>query len=109
MADFISELFNHGETKQMLKAPSTYIESSRYFSWERFFTSFLVEQTKDSYLQYNKAKLNPRYLQPHEKKAIQHLCPNISIITSKLDARKKDIVWISIAIGKPHWLSSQRK
>ena len=70
-----SELFNHGETKQMLKAPSTYIESSRYFSWERFFTSFLVEQTKDSYLQYNKAKLNPRYLQPHEKKAIQALMP----------------------------------
>ena len=70
-----SELLNRGETKQMLKDPSVCIESSQYFSWERFFTSFLVGKTKDTYLQYNKANLNPHYLQQHEKKAIQALMP----------------------------------
>ena len=30
-------------------------------SWERFFTALLVEKTKDSYLKYEKTKLNEAY------------------------------------------------
>ena len=41
-----------------------------YFSWERFFTSVLVEETKDSYMAYAKRKINPVYLDGAIKKAI---------------------------------------
>ena len=30
-------------------------------SWERFFTSLLVNKTKDTYLRYSKSKLNEAY------------------------------------------------
>lgn len=39
-----------------------YMESREYFSWERFFTSVLIENTRDSYLTYAKKKLNEAYL-----------------------------------------------
>ena len=42
----------------MLDEPAEYIESREYFSWERFFTSVLIENTRDSYLAYAKKKLN---------------------------------------------------
>ncbi|MCD8068941.1 MAG: translation initiation factor 2 [Lachnospiraceae bacterium] len=51
----------------ILDAPENYIESSRYFSWERFFTAFLVEATLGSHLKYSKKRLNPVYL--HENTA----------------------------------------
>lgn len=47
----------------ILENPADFIESSRYISWERFFTDVLVEKTKGTYLQYNKKKINPVYLQ----------------------------------------------
>ena len=47
----------------ILESPQNYVESSKYFSWERYFTTLLVEETKDSYLRYSKKKLNPVYLQ----------------------------------------------
>lgn len=58
-----SEVVQDSELRDILKSPSRYIESSDYFSWERFFTALLVEKTKGSYLQYSKAKLNGNYLQ----------------------------------------------
>ena len=39
-----------------------YMESREYFSWERFFTSVLIENTRDTYLAYAKKKLNAAYL-----------------------------------------------
>ena len=39
-----------------------YMESREYFSRERFFTSVLIENTRDSYLAYAKKKLNEAYL-----------------------------------------------
>lgn len=43
-----SEIFdNNDNVRQILKAPVEFIESGEYFSWERFFTALLVNETKD--------------------------------------------------------------
>lgn len=65
-----SELFSDTQTKEMLQNPENTIESSMFFSWERFFTKYLTDKTKDTYLHYGKRELNPVYLQDHEKAAI---------------------------------------
>ena len=49
------------QTEQILENPSVYIESREYMSWEQFFTAFLIEITKDTYLKYSKSKLNDSY------------------------------------------------
>lgn len=61
--------------RQVLDAPSEYIESKQYFSWERFFNAFLTEKTRDSYLEYSKKVLNENYLQKREKAAITETLP----------------------------------
>lgn len=53
-----------------LENPENYIESSQYFSWERFFTELLIERTNNTYLKYNKKKLNVKYLQKNESNKI---------------------------------------
>ena len=63
------------EISKILEAPFDYIESSQYFSWERFFTALLVEKTNNTYLQYNKSVLNRSYLQEHEKQMILAVLP----------------------------------
>lgn len=70
-----SSLISDRETNEILHSPSDFIESQKYFSWERFFTSLLIDKTKDSYLHYNKKELNPVYLQEHEKSEIEKLLP----------------------------------
>ncbi len=55
---------------EILSNPSDYIESKEYFSWERFFTSVLIEKTKDSYMAYAKRKINPVYLEKTMQDAI---------------------------------------
>ena len=50
------------EIMESLKEPEKYIESQKYFSWERFFTAFLIQKTRDSYLRYAKKELNSSYL-----------------------------------------------
>lgn len=60
-----------GKTVQdILEQPEDYIESRKYFSWERFFTALLVEYTQGSYLKYSKSKLNDAYLQGRIKQAV---------------------------------------
>lgn len=54
----------------ILQKPSDYIESSSYFSWERFFSSLIVKVTKGTYLQYSKTKLNSNYLEENIQKRI---------------------------------------
>lgn len=59
-----------------MENPSEHIESSEYFSWERFFTALLIEKTGGSYLQYSKAKLNDSYLQKGiQDKVLSHMQP----------------------------------
>ena len=57
-----SGLIHAPELKEILAEPSNYIESSDYFSWERYFTRLLTETTQGSYLQYSKSNINPAYL-----------------------------------------------
>ena len=54
----------------VLHTPYDYVESEKYFSWERFFTAILINETKDTYLAYLKRKLNPVYLNDSAKEAI---------------------------------------
>ena len=56
--------------RDVLVHPEDYIESQKYFSWERFFTALLVDYTKDSYLKYKKSRLNKAYLHDQARKAI---------------------------------------
>ena len=58
------------ELRQIMADPASYIESSRYFSWERYFTALLVEKTKGTWLAYHKGKLNPVYSQEHKSREI---------------------------------------
>ena len=54
----------------VLEKPWEYVESKTYFSWERFFTAVLIEETNGSYLAYAKRKLNPAYLNDFVKDSI---------------------------------------
>lgn len=47
----------------ILADPAAHIESRDFFSWEQYFTALLVDLTRDTYLHYNKNRLNPVYLQ----------------------------------------------
>lgn len=68
-----SGLVDSAEVRKVLEHPQDFIESSKYFSWERFFTALLVEKTKDSYLKYSKSKLNKNYLNKNEQEAINNV------------------------------------
>ena len=60
-----SGLLKENVIREILQAPEEYIESSEFFSWERYFTKLLIEQTEGAYLKYKKSRLNKVYL--HEK------------------------------------------
>ncbi len=70
-----SGLIDGNRIRDILEKPEEYIESSQYFSWEQFFTAILIDETKDSYLRYQKASLNPAYLRKREKEAILAVIP----------------------------------
>ncbi|MBP3208352.1 MAG: translation initiation factor 2 [Oscillospiraceae bacterium] len=65
-----SGLIDGNYVSNILEKPMDYIESRDFFSWEQFFTKLLIQETKDTYLQYSKHKLNNAYLNQKEKKAI---------------------------------------
>ena len=73
-----SGLFKDRDMQEMLEEPSKEIESSRYFSWEQFFTELLVQKSQGTYLQYRKTKLNPVYLQEREMETIKAVMPEIN-------------------------------
>ena len=60
--------------QDILRAPENYADSTRFFSWERYFTKILVEKTKDSYLKYSKSKLNETYLHEKNRKTEVYRC-----------------------------------
>ena len=49
--------------RKKLEEAENYIESEKYFSWERYFTDLLMEETKDSPYPYDKSNLKDFYLQ----------------------------------------------
>lgn len=85
-----ADLFENGnKIKEVLSKPYNYIESSQFFSWERFFTSFLVRLTdqldrNNTMVGYkypsNKAKLPAVYLSDRIKNKVLAVLPgNIKI------------------------------
>ena len=65
-----SGMIDGKKIQDILEHPEDFVESRKYFSWERFFTALLVEYTRDSYLKYSKNKLNEAYLHDRIKWAI---------------------------------------
>lgn len=73
-----SGLIDGNRIQDILGHPEDYIESSQFFSWEQFFTRLLMDETRDSYLQYSKSKLNPVYFNEKEKNSVLKVIKNIS-------------------------------
>ncbi|MBQ6733982.1 MAG: translation initiation factor 2 [Lachnospiraceae bacterium] len=65
-----SGLVDDTETAEILAHPEDFIESTKYTSWEQFFTALLIQKTDKTYLRYSKRKLNRVYLQEKERNAI---------------------------------------
>ena len=65
-----ADIIQDNELQDILAHPSDHIESSEFFSWERFFTKTLAAKTRDTYLQYSKKHLNSSYLQGKVRKKI---------------------------------------
>lgn len=65
-----SGLIDDREIRKILETPELFINSKKYFSWERFFTNLLIEKTKNSYLQYRKSAINKTYLHSKNKEKI---------------------------------------
>ena len=65
-----SGILKDAEVSQILQAPSDYIDSNDYFSWERYFTALLTEKTAGTHLNYTKKTLNEAYLKDGVKNAI---------------------------------------
>ena len=70
MAHFKSGIIHDKEIEKILEEPEKYVDSKNYFSWERYFTKLLVECTENTYLQYQKSRLNEVYLHEKNKEAI---------------------------------------
>ena len=65
-----SGLIDGNRIADILQHTEDFLESSEYFSWERFYTKLLISEAEETYLQYSKQKLNDVYLNPNEKEAI---------------------------------------
>lgn len=75
-----SGVVEDGNVSAMLEHPEDYIESKEYFSWERYFTVLLMQNTQDSYLKYAKRKLNPAYLQERVMNKILAVMKGIDLL-----------------------------
>lgn len=64
---------------EILLTPGDYIDSQKYFSWERFFTALLVSRTENTYLKYTKRSLNHAYLGEKVKSRILAVMEKIMI------------------------------
>lgn len=72
-------VLENSSVTEVLAEPYAYAESEKYFSWERFFTAFLIDETKNTYLAYTKRKLNQAYLENTIKEAILAQMEKISL------------------------------
>ncbi len=57
-----SNIIKKKEIKMVLENPCAYIRSEDFFTWEQFFTAFLVDISKNKEYRYNKRKINDYYL-----------------------------------------------
>lgn len=74
-----SDLLKDKEVCDILDEPSDYIDSKKFFTWERFFTSVLVDKTKGTYLRYDKNELNEAYLQKKNLDMIRDVMPKMGM------------------------------
>ena len=74
-----SGIIEDSRISEILSAPEKYIESSKYFSWEQYFTRLLIDVTTDTYLKYSKSKLNDVYLHPNNIKKIKDVLKKINL------------------------------
>ena len=60
----------------ILERTEEYVESSDFFSWERYYTKLLEDATKDdSVKRYQKANLSEYYLEGKNKDSILRVLP----------------------------------
>lgn len=78
--------------KGILEDPGSYIESSEFFSWERFFTSLLINLTKDSYLKYSKRVLNKAYTERNISDKILNGMTGIDLLWKREKGESADAV-----------------
>ena len=71
-----SKLLDDGHIIKLLANPANYVESSKFFSWEQFFTNELINLTKGTIWQYSKGKLSRVYL---NKTNIEKIMVNVPI------------------------------
>lgn len=74
-----SGLFKDKKTQDMLLHPADYIESSEFFSWERFFTKLLIQLTAGGFLAYEKSSLNPAYLEARQRTVLEAALPKLGL------------------------------
>ena len=56
-----SGIIDDHEVFDMLADPSRYIYSEKFFSWEQYFTKYLITKSKGTEYQYSKNKLSSYY------------------------------------------------
>ena len=88
-----SGILKDAETTQILQTPSNYIDSKKYFSWERYFTELLTEKTSRTYLNYTKKTLNEAYLNDGTKNAILRQMGKLKIDESLYERRTFNGSW----------------
>lgn len=74
-----SGLFKDKKTQDMLLHPADYIESSEFFSWERFFTKQLIQLTAGGFLACEKSGLNPAYLEARRRTVLEAALPKLGL------------------------------
>lgn len=84
-----SGLIDGNTVQNILEHPYDFIESQEYLSWERFFTALLVHDTNETYLHYNKHKLNDAYLHEKSKKAILGVIDALTFESLSLQSRSE--------------------
>ena len=71
-----SGVIRNESIKEVLSHPEDFIDSEKYLSWERFFTSILREKTSEiPYLRYNKEHLPDFYTSPQASGLIMKVMP----------------------------------
>lgn len=73
-----SGVIDKAMVRDILNHPEDFIESQKYFSWERFFTALLAEYTQDSYFRYSKNKLNEVCLHEKIRQAVLNVIEGVS-------------------------------
>ena len=77
---------------KILADPAEYVESKKFFSWERFFRAVLSDETKDTYLAYAKKKLNQAYLNDTIKSSVLGQMKKIQL-DKKMDRKNQVLLF----------------